>query len=127
MIFDGASKDLSSAALGMAGFNPLFLSGSAGGSFPGHSPLHLPPGLPHLPPFHLPSSLINKMASERASALPNGAHAEYMGLAGIQRAMRNSEPEPDVNDDPKVDLDGKNLWEQFEEMQTEMVITKSGR
>jgi len=32
-----------------------------------------------------------------------------------------------VHDDPKVELDSKDLWEQFYELGTEMVITKSGR
>ena len=37
-----------------------------------------------------------------------------------------SDTEP-VNDDPKVSLESKNLWEQFHDIGTEMVITKSGR
>jgi hypothetical protein len=32
-----------------------------------------------------------------------------------------------VVDDPKVELDAKELWERFYELGTEMVITKSGR
>lgn len=38
-------------------------------------------------------------------------------------------PEPDdgVTDDPKVELEGKDLWDQFHQFGTEMVITKSGR
>lgn len=37
-------------------------------------------------------------------------------------------PEDDgVVDDPKVELDDKNLWDQFCSCGTEMVITKSGR
>ncbi len=32
-----------------------------------------------------------------------------------------------VVDDPKVELDDKNLWDRFAECGTEMVITKSGR
>ncbi|CAF0949088.1 unnamed protein product [Didymodactylos carnosus] len=32
-----------------------------------------------------------------------------------------------VQDDPKVELDGKQLWDQFHQHGTEMVITKSGR
>jgi len=44
------------------------------------------------------------------------------------RSIRSMEPpEPDVQDDPKVELDGKDMWEQFHEIGTEMVITKSGR
>lgn len=45
-----------------------------------------------------------------------------------QRPIRSLEPpEAEVQDDPKVDLEGKNLWEKFHEIGTEMVITKSGR
>ena len=33
----------------------------------------------------------------------------------------------EVNDDPKVILEAKELWEQFHDIGTEMVITKSGR
>lgn len=37
-------------------------------------------------------------------------------------------PEDDgVVDDPKVTLEGKELWEKFHKLGTEMVITKSGR
>ena len=37
-------------------------------------------------------------------------------------------PEEDgVVDDPKVTLEGKELWEKFHKLGTEMVITKSGR
>ncbi|OWF44320.1 T-box transcription factor TBX2-A-like [Mizuhopecten yessoensis] len=44
------------------------------------------------------------------------------------RQLRSLEPpEADVQDDPKVELEGKDLWEQFHNIGTEMVITKSGR
>ncbi|KAJ8307886.1 hypothetical protein KUTeg_014562 [Tegillarca granosa] len=44
------------------------------------------------------------------------------------RQLRSLEPpETDVNDDPKVELESKELWEQFHKHGTEMVITKSGR
>ncbi|ELU15946.1 hypothetical protein CAPTEDRAFT_152028 [Capitella teleta] len=42
-------------------------------------------------------------------------------------SMRPIEPEPDVQDDPKVELEYKDLWNDFHQYQTEMVITKSGR
>ncbi len=32
-----------------------------------------------------------------------------------------------VKDDPKVSLEGRDLWRRFAELGTEMVITKSGR
>ncbi|XP_074601520.1 uncharacterized protein LOC141855390 isoform X2 [Brevipalpus obovatus] len=42
--------------------------------------------------------------------------------------MRNFEPEDDgIEDDPKVILESKDLWERFHSLGTEMVITKSGR
>ena len=38
------------------------------------------------------------------------------------------EPEDDgIEDDPKVTLESKDLWEKFHSLGTEMVITKSGR
>uniref|UniRef100_W8ATA1 Optomotor-blind protein n=3 Tax=Ceratitis capitata TaxID=7213 RepID=W8ATA1_CERCA len=44
------------------------------------------------------------------------------------RPLRALQPEDDgVVDDPKVTLEGKDLWEKFHKLGTEMVITKSGR
>lgn len=44
------------------------------------------------------------------------------------RPLRAMQPEDDgVVDDPKVTLEGKDLWEKFHKLGTEMVITKSGR
>ena len=43
-------------------------------------------------------------------------------------ALRPPPPEEDnVQDDPKVTLEHKELWEQFDKYGTEMVITKTGR
>ena len=40
----------------------------------------------------------------------------------------NGDTEDDkVKDDPKVTLEAKELWEQFAQYGTEMVITKNGR
>lgn len=51
-----------------------------------------------------------------------GAAAEATGAAGQQP------PEDDgVKDDPKAELDDKDLWQEFAHCGTEMVITKSGR
>ena len=38
-----------------------------------------------------------------------------------------SNEEDNVKDDPKVNLEAKELWEQFASYGTEMVITKTGR
>ncbi|KAM6932637.1 T-box transcription factor TBX2b [Lycodopsis pacificus] len=43
------------------------------------------------------------------------------------RSMKSLEPEEEVDDDPKVTLEAKDLWDQFHKVGTEMVITKSGR
>ncbi|XP_074026752.1 optomotor-blind protein isoform X2 [Leptinotarsa decemlineata] len=46
----------------------------------------------------------------------------------MMRPLRAIQPEEDgVVDDPKVTLEGKDLWEKFHKLGTEMVITKSGR
>jgi Optomotor-blind protein N-terminal region/T-box len=43
------------------------------------------------------------------------------------RPLRNYPEDDGVDDDPKVTLEGKELWEKFHKLGTEMVITKSGR
>ncbi|XP_004707052.2 T-box transcription factor TBX2, partial [Echinops telfairi] len=43
------------------------------------------------------------------------------------RSLKSLEPEDEVEDDPKVTLEAKELWDQFHKLGTEMVITKSGR
>lgn len=49
-------------------------------------------------------------------------------LHPAMRPLRALQPEDDgVVDDPKVTLEGKDLWEKFHKLGTEMVITKSGR
>ncbi|XP_040908411.1 T-box transcription factor TBX2b-like [Toxotes jaculatrix] len=43
------------------------------------------------------------------------------------RSLKSLQPEEGLDDDPKVTLESKNLWNEFHKMGTEMVITKSGR
>ncbi|KAF7668915.1 hypothetical protein LDENG_00274710 [Lucifuga dentata] len=43
------------------------------------------------------------------------------------RSFKSVQPEVGLEDDPKVTLEAKNLWDEFHKMGTEMVITKSGR
>lgn len=53
------------------------------------------------------------------------AHGHHPAMV---RPLRTIQPEDDgVVDDPKVTLEGKDLWEKFHKLGTEMVITKSGR
>ncbi|XP_070773633.1 T-box transcription factor TBX2b-like [Enoplosus armatus] len=43
------------------------------------------------------------------------------------RSLKSLQSEEGLDDDPKVTLDSKNLWNEFHKRGTEMVITKSGR
>lgn len=45
----------------------------------------------------------------------------------INKPLRAIEPEGFCRDDPKVELESKELWDKFYKLGTEMVITKSGR
>lgn len=60
--------------------------------------------------------------------LAAAAAAHHHHHPGMVRPLRALQPEDDgVVDDPKVTLEGKDLWEKFHKLGTEMVITKSGR
>lgn len=60
-----------------------------------------------------------------AAAVAHGVHHPHPAAALPRSVVR---PEDDgVVDDPKVTLEGKDLWERFHKLGTEMVITKSGR
>lgn len=100
-------------------------------------PTYLPgPALGALPPSVLPK-LQQALASRAHGGLmpPLPTHPGDLLLASAagghhprgHGAMRPLEPEPDVQDDPKIELEYKDLWEDFHQHQTEMVITKSGR
>ncbi|CAD6188449.1 unnamed protein product [Caenorhabditis auriculariae] len=85
-------------------------------------------------PFAMPSSRPDAAAATAALSL-----FPFMGMAGMPspaffpRIGDNFPavpvmPEDDgVKDDPKVELDDKELWQEFSQCGTEMVITKSGR
>ncbi|XP_016840221.2 optomotor-blind protein isoform X1 [Nasonia vitripennis] len=83
--------------------------GAAAGGPGGMRPLRppLPPGMLHSSPHPL---------------------AGHHPLAGPHPHLVPPHPEDDgIVDDPKVTLEGKELWEKFHKLGTEMVITKSGR
>eukprot|EP00920_Eleutheroschizon_duboscqi_P026007 GHVT01064327.1.p1 GENE.GHVT01064327.1~~GHVT01064327.1.p1 ORF type:complete len:134 (+),score=6.68 GHVT01064327.1:45-446(+) len=74
----------------------------------------------------LSSSILPKLQQTVARSL-NPADM-FLGGHHIPRPLRTLEPpEQDVHDDPKVELESKELWQQFHTLGTEMVITKSGR
>uniref|UniRef100_A0A673J1F1 T-box transcription factor TBX2b-like n=1 Tax=Sinocyclocheilus rhinocerous TaxID=307959 RepID=A0A673J1F1_9TELE len=64
-----------------------------------------------------------------AGAAEAGLHPalSHHHQAAHLRSLKSLEPEEEVEDDPKVTLEAKDLWDQFHKFGTEMVITKSGR
>ncbi|XP_074643725.1 uncharacterized protein LOC141900641 [Tubulanus polymorphus] len=105
-------------------FNPFFLPRHSDYSV--HSLLTHPHYLPgvSLPHHGLPASILPKL-QQTVSRTPL-SHGDVLGQH--LRPLRTLDcSDSDVHDDPKVELDGKDLWEQFHSLGTEMVITKSGR
>ncbi len=90
------------------------------------------PYLPGLGPHGLHPAILPKLQQTLAGRLPSLPTADLFLPPGLPRSLRGPgvpyTPEDDgVKDDPKVELEGKELWEQFHSRETEMVITKSGR
>jgi len=50
--------------------------------------------------------------------------AAHQAAQAAQDEINEENQEPD---DPKAELENKNLWDQFHQIGTEMVITKTGR
>ncbi|KAL4646489.1 T-box transcription factor TBX3-like [Arapaima gigas] len=96
---------------------------------------HQPPFFPALalPPngsLSLPGALGKPIMEQLVGAAEGSLHFSSLGhqaAAAHLRPLKALEPEEDVEDDPKVHLEAKELWEQFHKRGTEMVITKSGR
>jgi len=62
------------------------------------------------------------------AAGPRPSSSATSGLRGVACSPSDAdEPAASTADDPKVELDSRELWERFHELGTEMVITKSGR
>ncbi|XP_055305022.1 optomotor-blind protein isoform X2 [Sitodiplosis mosellana] len=98
------------------------LASSPGGHHPHLYPGALLPKLPPHPHHHLQLGTPYTTAEDvvLASVAAHQLHP--------MRPLRALQPEDDgVVDDPKVTLEGKELWEKFHKLGTEMVITKSGR
>ncbi|XP_053278915.1 T-box transcription factor TBX2b isoform X1 [Pleuronectes platessa] len=82
------------------------------------------------PALSLPPGALTKPMSDHGLA-GAGEAVLHPALSHHQaahlRSMKSLEPEEEVDDDPKVTLEAKDLWDQFHKLGTEMVITKSGR
>ncbi|KYB26909.1 optomotor-blind protein isoform X3 [Tribolium castaneum] len=97
-----------------------FGSQASHGCYPGT----LIPKISHPHPHHALSGHPYTTAEDVVLAAV-AAHNHHPGMV---RPLRAIQPEEDgVVDDPKVTLEGKDLWEKFHKLGTEMVITKSGR
>lgn len=94
-----------------------FLAAAQPSFFPA---LSLPPGALTKP---IPEHGLAGAAEAAAGLHPALSHHQAAHLRGI----KSLEPEEEVDDDPKVTLEAKDLWDQFHKLGTEMVITKSGR
>uniref|UniRef100_A0A8C6A0V8 T-box transcription factor 2 n=1 Tax=Marmota marmota marmota TaxID=9994 RepID=A0A8C6A0V8_MARMA len=82
------------------------------------------------PALALPPGALAKPLPDPAAAAEAGLHVSALGPhppAAHLRSLKSLEPEDEVEDDPKVTLEAKELWDQFHKLGTEMVITKSGR
>ena len=87
---------------------------------------HYLPGM-GLQPHGIQASILPKIAQTVTGRTPL-TPADVLVPQSIPRPLRMLEPpESEVHDDPKVDLESKDLWEKFHSFGTEMVITKSGR
>lgn len=111
--------------------HPSYFQAAALAALAGHpqSHPHLYPGslLPKLPPHHPHAHHPLGTPYTTAEDVVLASVAAHQ-LHPAMRPLRALQPEDDgVVDDPKVTLEGKELWEKFHKLGTEMVITKSGR
>jgi len=118
------------AAAAAAGLAPSESRGGGGASGGGDVFLPAPP-LPFAaratPPVvgARPAASGSSTAASTTSA--TGATADGSGGAAGNNVVDVDAEDTEVHDDPVVELESKELWEKFHLMDTEMVITKSGR
>lgn len=109
---------------GAANYFPAALAAFGGQNPHGCYPGTLIPKINHPHPHHALSGHPYTTAEDVVLAAV-AAHNHHPAMV---RPLRAIQPEDDgVVDDPKVTLEGKDLWEKFHKLGTEMVITKSGR
>jgi len=88
--------------------------------------LPLPFGAPATPPVLGARPMVSAAASTTTTMTAAAATKSDTG-SGAGSVVDVDADESDVQDDPVVELESKELWEKFHAMDTEMVITKSGR
>ena len=82
-------------------------------------------------PHHQPTSDYDSFRQQYMLGAPSEPPCHPLGCKQPERdvttRLNGKSAASDVMDDPKVELEGKDLWKNFHEIGTEMVITKSGR
>ncbi|XP_029105320.1 T-box transcription factor TBX2b-like [Scleropages formosus] len=78
------------------------------------------------PAVALPPGALGKPPMEPALSGALGVPHHHPHAAQLH-SLKSLEPEEAAEDDPRVTLEAKELWDQFHKIGTEMVITKSGR
>ena len=73
---------------------------------------------------HKLASLMANPGMMAAAAHQLQQQAAHQAAQAAQDEINEENQEPD---DPKAELENKNLWDQFHQIGTEMVITKTGR
>ncbi|XP_039271148.2 uncharacterized protein LOC120345680 isoform X1 [Styela clava] len=107
----------------MSAYSPAALmSGRHGSDLSFLSPAYLPTAL-GMAPCH-PSMFFPKGAPSLGSIYDRLPYGHPMSDCPSNKTV---EPDNNEPDDPQVDLDNKELWEEFNTLGTEMVITKTGR
>nr|XP_046267712.1 T-box transcription factor TBX2b-like [Scatophagus argus] len=82
---------------------------------------------PFFPAHTFPNAASLSEPQSEQAATDAGLHAG-LGLQPVHSlSLEDLRPEEGPADDPKVTLDAQNLWREFHNLGTEMVITKSGR
>lgn len=125
-LLTAANNNSSNTTPGAPGFFPSAALAAFGAQQSHHGcyPGTLIPKINHPHPHHALTGHPYTTAEDVVLAAV-AAHNHHPAMV---RPLRAIQPEEDgVVDDPKVTLEGKDLWEKFHKLGTEMVITKSGR
>ena len=124
MIYEHSGREV--PVSDMQAYNPFLLHRPTDYSM--HSILASQPAYPALHPS-IPASMMPKLSQAGLSGrTPLTAADIFLPQRLSPRPMRTVEPpESEAADDPKVELESRDLWERFHNFGTEMVITKSGR